>query len=137
MKCFLNFLSGIVCAILFLIAYHVITSQYESYVLQSQTSQWLSNVKLLQAAIENKLIARNDSAEADINGTKQIFLQSAELIDTLVVTDAGLVIMRGGNIGQVVVLIPSLEGERVSWRCKGGPDYAIPKICDGGTFHRE
>jgi hypothetical protein len=53
----------------------------------------------------------------------------------LLLTDAGLVIVRGGTIKQVVVWIPSREGEKISWRCKGGPARAIPKKrCDGSVL---
>lgn len=136
MKYLLSFLAGSIGMILLIVGYFFVTTQYNNYILRSQTSSWFNEIDPLLEAVEREIRQKN-SRNVNVKDDEDIFLKKAEHVDTLAVTDAGLVIIRGGNIGQVVVLIPALEGEKVSWRCKGGPDYAIPNICDGEIFHRE
>lgn len=135
MKNFLSFLAGSIGMVLLISGYFFVTTQYDNYILRSQTSAWFDEIDPLLEAVERE-VAQKNFRNVNVKNDEDIFLGKTRHVDELVVTDAGLVVIRGGNIGQVVVLIPSLEGEKVSWRCKGGPEYAIPRICDGGIFHR-
>jgi hypothetical protein len=135
-KYLLSFLVGSIGMLLLISGYFFVTIQYDNYILRSQTSAWFNEIGPLLEAVEREIRQKN-FRNVDVKNDEDIFLGKAKHVNTLVVTDSGLVIIRGGNIGQVVVLIPSLEEENVSWRCKGGPDYAIPRICNRGIFYRE
>lgn len=43
--------------------------------------------------------------------------------------DNGTIIVKGNVEGQLLLLIPAIEGGAVRWRCYVGPENATPKNC--------
>lgn len=53
---------------------------------------------------------------------------ASDVPGVLITTD-GLIVYKGGSKGQLLVLIPSLQDEKVVWACKGGSNPDMPAAC--------
>ncbi|NHZ81032.1 hypothetical protein F2P44_17385 [Massilia sp. CCM 8695] len=47
------------------------------------------------------------------------------------ISEAGVIIAKGGRDGQMIVLSPSLLDGKIQWRCIGAPDHDMPARCKG------
>ena len=124
MKCFLL---GMLGTLLILVAAAVIIPQYSDYTARVQTEEWLFLVKPILADIEKNAIQQNSLMNAGRNVNKEA-LQNAN-VNLLEITETGVLILSGGRKGQVLILIPSLNAEQVTWRCIGGPAWIAPSGC--------
>lgn len=88
----------------------------------AETSQWLAELRPIQAAIETEALKRKSLTGAGIALKSPAF--SAKNITFFEITENGIVFVKGGYTGQIVVLIPTLMNDRISWRCNGGSGFA-------------
>jgi Tfp pilus assembly major pilin PilA len=124
MKCFLKGLGG---ALFVLIGASLLIPQYSDYTARAQTVGWLAQVQAVQSTIEQNAIEQKSLLGAGRGiDTKMFQVAGLELFE---ITESGMVILRGGAEGQVIVLIPSLSEDRVVWRCIGGSAHAVPTKC--------
>ena len=127
MRCFLL---GMLGALLALAAAAVVVPQYSDYADATRTSEWLIQVKSIQATIEKNAIQQNSLMNADRDLDKEVFKNAKRKPDLFEITEAMTIILRGGGKGQIAILVPSLGAERVTWHCVGGgPRNAVPYIC--------
>ena len=52
-------------------------------------------------------------------------------IDVIEVSEDGRITVKGGAQGQMFVLTPRIVGQKVLWRCLGGPNKAMMMMCRG------
>ncbi|WP_081413061.1 hypothetical protein [Chitinilyticum aquatile] len=124
MKCFFMAIAG---ASLIVISAIFVNSQYSDYRAKVETDNWLLRVKEIQDTIERKAIKQKSLIDAGREVNKNL-LQKLDL-DLIEITDSSVIILRGGRDGQVIILIPSLSGDRIVWDCIGGPEKAMPRRC--------
>lgn len=126
MKCFFIGMAG---ALLLLFTAAVLTPLYSDYRARSETNSWLAQVKPVQAIIEESAMRNRTLHDAAIgidSGTLSI--AGTDLFE---ITSTGTIILRGGSDGQVIILVPALQGGRLIWRCIGGSTTAVPAECQG------
>ena len=124
MKCLL---SGFFGVLLCLVAATMVLPNYVDYRNRIEILEWLAQVKPIQATIEKKAVQQNSLKNAGGDVDKEAFQNANANLSLFEITEAGTLILRGGRVGQVVILIPSLVAEQVTWRCIGGPSHAVPK----------
>jgi hypothetical protein len=124
---FSGFLTGIISLLLLLVWIYPLYSDYRAV---AETQRWLVEVRPIQITIqENALEAKSLSSAG--HGVDGEMLKIPLDLDLLEITETGTIIMRGGRDEQVVILIPSLESEGVTWRCIGGSGRSVMRICEG------
>lgn len=65
----------------------------------------------------------------------QVDLKNAGIHD-IHMSAAGEIVVKGGKEGQMLVISPTFEGDKVVWHCGGGPRRDMPNMCrDGGVIH--
>jgi hypothetical protein len=82
----------------------------------------------LRSKIEGDLLKRK-AIDIDSRSAKELLAGESELIDSIKVTDLGLVAIRGLK-GHVIVFVPSIHGNSVSWCRIAGPIYVDSFIRD-------
>jgi hypothetical protein len=132
MKCFVK---GLLGAFLFLICAVFIATQYSDYRARSGTLYWLALVQEVRIEIEQKALKQKSLVGVGNEVDKKAFQArnlnafKASNIEVFDITESGIIILRGGIDGQVVILIPSLSEQDVIWRCVGGSAKAMPDKC--------
>ncbi len=116
MKCSLK-CAGVAVVVLLVAA--VIIPQYSDYRGYAETDQWLVQLRPLQEAIEANAIRKKSLSGAGKEIAKPRLAH--DNVTIFEVTDSGVILVKGGRDGQVLVLVPSFEAEKVVWRCVGGP----------------
>ena len=119
MKCFFK---GMLGALTMLFAAAFVVPQYSDYRAASETSSWLNEIEPTKDAISAKILRLRTTSGAGLGIPRPIITRhTPSLIE---VTDAGIIFLKGGRDGQVVVLIPSFSANQVSWHCIGGSSHA-------------
>ena len=121
MKTFKILLTSFIGTLLAIILVAFIYAQYSDYRAMAQTYNWLTILNSVKVDIENNLLTGNK-----INIIKPKF--SPEPKDFLIRPD-GIILMRGGRDGQLLVLIPEIKESKVQWTCYVGSSKAAPSEC--------
>ena len=122
-----SFLLGALGALLTLILVAIIYPQYSDYRAKAETVDWLIEVKPLQLDIQ-KAALRQGSLTGSAKGLKEPNF-SLGPINFFSITDEGVIIIKGGSHGQMLVLSPYLNAGGVMWQCIGGSDIDVPRKC--------
>lgn len=127
MNYFASFLYGALGAFLVLGVAAIIIPQYSDYFTTTETDRWLTDVAEVQSKIERRAVEINslERAGADIPLPKIV----NGPVQYLEISQDGRIYIKGGSEGQLVVLIPALEGESVVWRCIGGSTRSVAIKC--------
>ena len=123
MKCFIK---GIVGAFVLLLAAAVIIPQYSDYRSRLETSEWILNIgatKLAVAGNANRLRSLTNSGI----GVKVPGQMRSDPAITIMAN--GVILIRGKKFGQLLVIIPELSDNKVSWTCVGGSAKDVPPLC--------
>ena len=124
----LGFLGGIAGVFLALVA----VSQYADYRAESELSGWLVEVEPAQAAIAARALRLGTLEGA---GTGIELPPISYRPPKYYRIDAnGQIFMRGGDEGQLVVLVPTLANGAVTWQCVGGSKDSVLSWCDDTTL---
>lgn len=131
-----SFFWGALGALFVLIAAALIVPQYCDYRAQATVFNWRSGIGQLQASIEQRLLSRDSSIELPEGVMTSPDFSPKHHVRAFKVTSTGVIIIQGENTGfmsgQLMVLFPSLEQEKVMWTCYGGPEKLMPTSwCDG------
>jgi hypothetical protein len=110
-------------AIVFLVVY----PQYGDYTANTQVSRVLYGVKPFLEDIQKEVIERNGFVGLSKYGIDDAEYIQRAFVDTLEVTDSGVVIIVVQHEKPIIVLSPSFDGEYVYWSCIA-PFYVLPKV---------
>ena len=125
MKCFIT---GMLGALLALIAAALLIPLYGDYRSRAETSIWLSFSSAIKSQIAQNAI-RDKTLSNSGHGVKiPVEFRSSPVVT---VTDSGIIIMQGKKYGQVLTLVPKLADNKVTWSCIGGPAKDVPPFCRG------
>ena len=94
------------------------------------TSAWVDAVKPARDAIAARAIAAGSLAGAGSGVTLPAIANGPAYSG---VGANGTIVLRGGEAGQLVVLVPMLANGKVSWQCIGGSKASVPEWCAGST----
>ena len=122
------FLYGAAGALLVLVAAAVIVPQYADYRSRAETSAWLARLRAdTLPAIEAAIRRSGRTAGAGDGIAPPDFGSDAP--GRVEITTDGIVLLQGGRDGQLLVLMPQLLGDEVTWICRGGSAKAAPAEC--------
>jgi hypothetical protein len=121
-------LGTIVGIMLFFVIFFLVYPQYSDYRARAEVIAWLEIVKDVQNNIEKKVVNPPFFGEVNDEFDKGKFQIAG--VDLFEITETGIIILRGGRDGQMIVLIPSFSGKDVKWRCIGGSAQAVPSKCN-------
>lgn len=124
MKCFLKGALGVFFLLIF---FAIAMPQYSDHQAKAEVSNWLAQIRPLQQEIE--MAAREKKSLLGVKKEIKIIEPTHPGPSYFQLTDTGMIIMRGGQEEQVILLIPSLSEDKVSWHCIGGPKSAMPEKC--------
>jgi hypothetical protein len=119
---------GLIGAFLILICAFLIIPEYSDYRARVETSGWMAEIQAIQSIIEQKALKQKSLIGVG-NGIDKKTFQTTNP-DVFEITESGMIILRGGRDGQVVVLIPSISEQHIAWRCIGGSARAVPGKCN-------
>lgn len=122
----LCFIKGGFGMLFVLILAAIVVPMYCDYTDRVITSKMLISVKPLQEAIEIEIKNNNKKSIVGIDINK--FSLSPQIKETIITID-GTIIIQGGEVGQIIVLKPSLENSEISWYCLGGTYKTMPVKC--------
>jgi hypothetical protein len=126
------FLFGFLGALVALVATTLVVAQYSDYRARAETAQWLSAVRTDVIPALSDKIARQGGVEG--SGVGIAAPKWTGVPPTLFeITDDGIVLMRGGRDGQLLVMIPEWRDGAVTFRCLGGSAKATPGGCRAGN----
>lgn len=100
---------------------------YNDHQSRLEVEGWLAQLQPTQQAIARQALRRG-SVKGSGAGIREPFLESTQPA-LLRIDDNGQIMLKGALTGQIMILIPSLNGKEVSWTCVGGPDDAMPPPC--------
>jgi len=121
-----GFLSGILVLAATLIISTFVTIQYRDFAARMEVEQWLAWVDEMKIREHIEGNRRNNlPLDAVTLDKDKFYALGGKLFE---VTDAGMIIMLGGEKDQLVVLVPyfSERNDAVVWRCVGAPAERIP-----------
>lgn len=112
------FIKGVVVT---LVTLAIIVPQYSDYTDKARASEWIMTFKHsdLKAQIESQL--KNNSSIKPLSFSYEDYV--------LHVKPTGLVIIQGNDVGQVMLLEPTMNDKQVSWKCIGGSYKHVPSSC--------
>lgn len=120
------FLWGMLGAFGVLIAAAVVVPQYADYRERAANTEMYNEASALRQAVESRILELGTVENSGLN-IQTPAAQSYEAI----VSREGIVILQGMQFGHVLVLMPSLNQDKVSWHCIGGPVKDMPLQCKG------
>lgn len=100
---------------------------YTDHQARKETEGWLAQLQPTQEAIARKALQRGQ-LQGSGEGVALPRFESTRPAILRIDTD-GQILLKGELSGQVVLLMPMLQGRQVSWTCVGGPDNAMPEAC--------
>ncbi len=122
------YLGAAAATVVLLAAAFLIYPQYSDYRAAAETSQWLAVAEMsMKPYIAEKAKRAKTLAGSGVGLPKPVFAVSN--MPDLEITPDGMIFMRGGRDGQLVVLIPSLAEGKVTWRCVGGSRHDVTSEC--------
>ena len=120
MKCFAK---GVLGALIVLILAAIAIPQYSDYTDRAITNQVLYSVESIKSSIEKQLLI-NQPVKLNTNTL------SLENVKSININVKGVITIKAGKIGQLIILTPELIDDKlVNWKCVGAPDYAMPPNC--------
>ncbi|MCL2074895.1 MAG: hypothetical protein FWH15_00375 [Betaproteobacteria bacterium] len=134
-KSFLSACVGIVVALVCLLVAIVILPNYGDDRAIYETARWFNNIQPVLRLIEQNALKNQSllNAANDID-TKNLQVKIGNGVKIVEITESGWVILSGGSEEQLLILIPSLLEEHVTWRCLGAPAKILPVLCNEGNF---
>lgn len=125
-----GFWKGFALAIaLVLLWFLLVVPQYADYSSAIQTSEILALLEPTRARVGERVLRAGTVAGSGAGLVIPDWPESRIPIRFRHVTSDGVVIVQGAKKGQVVVLVPSLEGGKVVWVCVGGSARDVPSSC--------
>jgi type II secretory pathway pseudopilin PulG len=126
MRCFLK---GVLGAVLVLVLAAMAIPQYADYRARAETDMLLGQLHAVQQRIE----AVASEQKSFLGVAKGIAKPAFSRIEVTVfeITQSGAIIVKGGRDGQMLVLSPSFDAEKITWHCVGGPTKDMPAKCRG------
>ena len=121
------FLKGLLGALLMLALAAAIIPQYSDYRALAETSNLLVQLEPVQRAIEADAVKQKSFAGMAKHLANTAFIPNK--LTVFEVTEAGVIIAKGGRDGQMIILSPSLLDGKITWRCLGAPDHDVPARC--------
>jgi hypothetical protein len=95
----------------------------------AKTAAWLDALGPARTAIAAKARASGSLAGAGVGIALPALPGEAPAYQG--VGTNGTIVLRGGQDGQVVLLVPMLANGNVSWQCLGGSKASVPDYCAG------
>jgi hypothetical protein len=130
------FLLGVIAGIvLFFSMFFLIYPQYSDYRARSETVVWLNLIQDVKDDIEKKAISNGSFLGVNNEIDKDKF--QAPGVELFEITETGVIILRGGRDGQVIILAPYFSEKNISWHCIGGSAQAVPIICQKSNIARK
>lgn len=120
MKCFLVGAAG---GLLVLLAAALIYPLYGDYRAAAETSQWLMQLEATKRRIEAKFEADGSLAFVG-EGVERPQFDGPSAPSYINVTENGAILLKGGRVGQLVVIMPVVANGELAWTCVGGPTNA-------------
>lgn len=117
------FFKGALGAFLVLVAAAIIVPQYSDYLSAAETSLWLSKMEPVKMMVEE-----NSGKLKTLNGAGRHIDKAAFAPNNVTffeIRDSGEILLQGGRDGQFVMLTPTLDNGKISWRCLGGSRKAV------------
>lgn len=127
MSYFASFFYGALGALLVLAAAAIIIPQYSDYKAAVESARWVNDVAEAQSLIEQRAIATNSLESAGVDVPLPKIVNGP--VHYLEITHDGRIYIKGGAEGQLIVLIPYLEDNKVVWRCIGGSSKSVATTC--------
>jgi uncharacterized membrane protein (DUF106 family) len=125
-----SFLLGMVTFVLLLILYFSLPSIYYNLTNWYQVRKTLENIEPIQRKIEKIKTEGGDLRSIEILHEEREHLRNAGgRLKNLQIFDTGMIVARGGAQEYAIILIPSFEGNSVSWHAVCGSDYMVPGSC--------
>ena len=124
MKCFIK---GIVGAAFVLLIVVFITPLYSDYRAAAEVDDWLSQAQALQDSIEKYYL--ENKTMVGVEKTVEITAFSPDNISYFEITSQGRIMIKGGSDGQLIIISPSIEREKINWKCLGGSDSSVSQKC--------
>lgn len=123
MKCFIYGITGVLLtmAVLF-----VLRTQYGDYLAKVESDRWMTALGPLRKEVEEHAIERHSLNDSGVNIHKPQLDKNVEIFD---VFDSGVIVVKGGRVGQLLLLVPTMSGQNVTWRCMVGGKDAMPVQC--------
>ncbi|GAA6143193.1 hypothetical protein NBRC116584_30110 [Hydrogenophaga sp. 5NK40-0174] len=121
-------LLGMLGAVVALVAAAMVYPQYSDYRARAQTDSWLFTVEEVQRKVETNAERKRSLVGAGTGVERPKFLPSIAP-EYFRVTNDGIIFVKGGRDGQLVVLMPSLSGSKITWACIGGSLRTMPSRC--------
>lgn len=100
---------------------------FTNYRARHEVDGWLSQIQPVQAQIAARATQQGKLEGSGANIAPPLF--ESVRPDILLIEPDGRIILKGGNSGQMLLLIPSLNAGQIRWTCLGGPDDALPEHC--------
>ncbi|HEY0065445.1 MAG TPA: pilin [Telluria sp.] len=113
MKCFFKGAAG---AVLLLVLIALLLPLYSNYGARAETAEWLVQLAPVQRAVE----AKSPVIPPAFVGSNVTFFR---------VNPDGVITLKGGSHGQMVVLSPISKAGKIEWDCIGGPSEDMPIQC--------
>lgn len=119
-----SFVYGVSGFFVVLITYLAVLSLYSDYRAKAETEGLVFKMESLQRSLED-IHQKTEKFDSSLvpgiinkgDGPSPIILEN------------GTIIVRGSVEGQLLVLVPKVEGDKVRWRCYVGPEKARPSNC--------
>jgi hypothetical protein len=125
------FLLGFLGALVALVSAMFLFAQYSDYRAAAETAGWLADIRRSPLPELIERIAKQGGVEG--SGVGIAAPQWTGVPPTLFeITDDGIVLMRGGRDGQLLVMIPEWRDGAATYRCLGGSAKATPRGCRAG-----
>jgi hypothetical protein len=117
-----QFLIGLLWALSGVVATLILMPAYTDYRAASETSEWLS---ILRTTTQDEIAAYVKQNKTIVGANKSIQLPQMKGVTLAEIRDDGSIFVKGGIEGQLIVLLPTIARDQVTWRCLGGSSKAI------------
>lgn len=119
-----SFVYGISGFFVVLITYLAVLPLYSDYRVKAETEGLVFKMEPLQRSLEDVLQKTGKFDSSLVSG----ILDKGD-DPRPIILESGTIIVRGSVEGQLLVLAPKVEGNKVRWRCYVGPEKARPSNC--------
>lgn len=121
-----SFLLGIGGMLTVLVLAAIIVPQYSDYTDRAITHEILVSIEPLKRDIEKQLL-QNKTVVAP----EGVLASLSQHVSSLYIYPDGRIQIKGGKIGQIIILTPKLiDTKHVQWQCLGGPNQAMTAACN-------
>lgn len=123
MRCFFKGMFG---AFLVLIAAAIIFPLYADYRSRAETSDWIRSIGATKFAVANNVTRLKSLTNSGVGVKAPSGLRSNPSVTIMA---DGIILVHGKTFGQLLVIIPNLSDNKVSWTCVGGSAKDVPPLC--------